>query len=116
MAGFYRSMAFKKCLLILVWGITLFAIGFGISFYKGVGQKFDKVVEVPVSEISLDGIADGTYEGEYLFETLYAKVQVIVKGEEIKKIILEEFKTQKGDDAADIVDSIVAEQSVMVDE
>ena len=49
MAGFYRSMAFKKCLLILVWGITLFAIGFGISFYKGVGQKFDKVVEVPVS-------------------------------------------------------------------
>ena len=116
MAGFYRSMAFKKCLLILVWGITLFAIGFGISFYKGVGQKFDKVVEVPVSEITLDGVADGTYEGEYLFETLYAKVQVIVKGEEIKKIILEEFETQKGDDAADIVDSIVAEQSVMVDD
>lgn len=116
MAGFYKSLAFKKCVMIIVWGVTLFAIGFGISFYRGVGKKYDAVQNIPVNEISLNGVADGTYTGEYTFETLYAKVSVIVKDEEIKKITLDEFETEKGDKAADIVDSIVEKQSVMVDD
>lgn len=116
MAGFFKSMAFKKCVLIVIWGVTLFGVGFGISFYRGVGKKYDKVQEIPVHEISVEGLADGTYTGEYTFETLYAKVQVYVKGEEIKKIVLEEFVTEKGEDAASIVNSIVDSQSVMVDD
>ena len=116
MAGFFRSMAFKKCVLIVIWGVTLFGVGFGISFYSGVGKKYDKVQEIPIQEISVEGLADGTYTGEYTFETLYAKVQVIVKGEEIKKIVLEDFVTEKGEDAAGIVSSIVENQSVMVDD
>ena len=116
MAGFFRSMAFKKCVLIVIWGVTLFVVGFGISFYRGVGKKYDKVQEIPIQEISVKGLADGTYTGEYTFETLYAKVQVIVKGEEIKKIVLEDFVTEKGEDAAGIVSSIVENQSVMVDD
>lgn len=116
MAGFFRSMAFKKCVLIVIWGVTLFVVGFGISFYRGVGKKYDKVQEIPIQEISVEGLADGTYTGEYTFETLYAKVQVIVKGEEIKKIVLEDFVTEKGEDAAGIVSSIVENQSVMVDD
>ena len=115
-AGFFRSMAFKKCVLIVIWGVTLFGVGFGISFYRGVGKKYDKVQEIPIQEISVEGLADGTYTGEYTFETLYAKVQVIVKGEEIKKIVLEDFVTEKGEDAAGIVSSIVENQSVMVDD
>ena len=94
MAGFFRSMAFKKCVLIVIWGVTLFGVGFGISFYRGVGKKYDKVQEIPIQEISVEGLADGTYTGEYTFETIYAKVQVIVKGEEIKKIVLEDFVTE----------------------
>ena len=116
MAGFFRSMAFKKCVLIVIWGVTLFGVGFGISFYRGVGKKYDKVQEIAIQEISVEGLADGTYTGEYTFETLYAKVQVIVKGEEIKKIVLEDFVTEKGEDAAGIVSSIVENQSVMVDD
>lgn len=116
MAGFYKSMAFKKCLLIVIWGVTLFGVGFGISFYRGVGKKYDKVQEIPIQEISVEGVADGTYTGEYTFETLYARVQVYVKGEEIKKVALEEFVTEKGEDAAGIVNSIVESQSVMVDD
>ncbi len=116
MAGFFRSMAFKKCVLIVIWGVTLFGVGFGISFYRGVGKKYDKVQEIPIQEISVEGLADGTYTGEYTFETLYAKVQVTVKGEEIKKIVLEDFVTEKGEDAAGIVSSIVENQSVMVDD
>lgn len=116
MAGFFRSMAFKKCVLIVIWGVTLFGVGFGISFYRGVGKKYDKVQEIPIEEISVEGLADGTYTGEYTFETLYAKVQVTVKGEEIKKIVLEDFVTEKGEDAAGIVSSIVENQSVMVDD
>ena len=116
MAGFFRSMAFKKCVLIVIWGVTLFGVGFGISFYRGVGKKYDKVQEIPIQEISVEGLADGTYTGEYTFETLYAKVQVIVKGEEIRKIVLEDFVTEKGEDAAGIVSSIVENQSVMVDD
>ena len=116
MAGFFRSMAFKKCVLIVIWGVTLFGVGFGISFYRGVGKKYDKVQEIPIQEISVEGLADGTYTGEYTFETLYAKVQVTVKGGEIKKIVLEDFVTEKGEDAAGIVSSIVENQSVMVDD
>ena len=96
MAGFFKSTAFKKAVLIVIWGVTLFGIGFGISFYRGVGRKFDKAVEIPVHEISLEGIADGTYTGEYEYETLKAKEQVIVKGEDIKKITLEDYETGKG--------------------
>lgn len=116
MAGFYKSQAFKKSILIAVWGITLFAVGFGISFYRGVGKKYDAVKDIPVTEISLHNVEDGTYEGEYLFETLYAKVKVIVRGNEIKKITLEDFESDKGDDAKSIVSSIVDNQSVMVDD
>lgn len=116
MAGFYKSLAFKKCILIIIWGVTLFGVGFGISFYKGVGKKYDMVQEIPIKEISLEGVADGTYDGEYTFETLYAKVEVIVKGEEIKKISLLDFETEKGEDAENIIDSIVENQSVMVDD
>ena len=116
MAGFFRSMAFKKCVLIVIWGVTLFGVGFGISFYRGVGKKYDKVQEIPIQEISVEGLADGTYTGEYTFETIYAKVQVTVKGEEIKKIVLEDFVTEKGEDAAGIVSSIVENHSVMVDD
>ena len=116
MAGFFKSTAFKKAVLIVIWGVTLFGIGFGISFYRGVGRKFDKAVEIPIHEISLEGIADGTYTGEYEYETLYAKVQVIVKGEDIKKITLEDFVTGKGEDAVNVIDSIVENQSVMVDD
>ncbi|HIW25193.1 MAG TPA: FMN-binding protein [Firmicutes bacterium] len=116
MSGFFRSMAFKKCMLILIWGVTLFAVGFGISFYRGVGKKYDLVQEVPIKEISVEGLADGTYTGEYTYETLYAKVSVIVKGEEIKKITLDQFETEKGEDAVDIINSIEESQSVMVDD
>ena len=116
MSGFFSSMAFKKCMLILIWGVTLFAVGFGISFYRGVGKKYDLVQEVPIKEISVEGLADGTYTGEYTYETLYAKVSVIVKGEEIKKITLDQFETEKGEDAVDIINSIEESQSVMVDD
>ena len=37
MASFYRNENLKKCLLIVLWGVTLFAIGFGIQFYRGLG-------------------------------------------------------------------------------
>lgn len=116
MAGFYKNVAFKKCLLIVVWGVTLFAIGFGISFYRGVGQKFDKVVEVPIEEISLKGVEDGTYIGEYEYETLYAKVQVVVKNEDIKKIVLDEYVTAKKNDAENIIPNIVDADSIMIDD
>lgn len=116
MAGFYRSQTFKKCILIVLWGVMLFAIGFGISFYRGVGNKYDGVQNVPINEISLDNVEDGTYEGEYSYETLYAKVRVIVKNNDIKKVTLEDFKSEKGDDAASIVDNIVNSQSIMVDD
>ncbi|MEA4971840.1 hypothetical protein SDC9_162849 [bioreactor metagenome] len=116
MAGFFRNQALKKCILIAVWGVMLFAIGFGISFYRGVGNKYDAVQDVPIKEISLENVEDGTYEGEYLFETLYAKVKIIVRSNEIKEITLEDFKTEKGDDAASIVDSITDSQSVKVDD
>ncbi|MCD8037351.1 MAG: FMN-binding protein [Clostridiales bacterium] len=116
MAGSYTRMTVKKCLLIVAWGVTLFAIGFGISFYRGVGEKFDEVVNVPITEINLEELADGTYTGEYTYETLYAKVSVIVKGADIKKITIEDFVTEKGQDAENIIDSIVDENSVMVDD
>ncbi len=116
MAGFYRSKAFRKSVLIAVWGIMLFAVGFGISFYRGVGKKYDAVQDIPVAEVSLENVKDGTYEGEYLFETLYAKVKVIVRDNEIKKITLEDFVSEKGDDAESIVNSIVDSQSVKVDD
>lgn len=107
---------FKKCVLIVIWGVTLFGIGFGISFYRGVGKKYDKVMEVPIEEISLENVEDGTYIGEYKFETNYAKVQVVVKNKDIKKIVLEQFDTAKGEEAADIVESIEDKNSIMVDD
>lgn len=116
MSGYYRSQAFKKSILITVWGITLFAVGFGISFYRGVGRKYDAVKNVPIKEVSLENVEDGTYEGEYLFETLYAKVKVFVRDNEFKEITIEEYKSEKGDDAQAIVDDIVKNQSVMVDD
>ena len=108
MASFYRNENLKKCLLIVLWGVTLFAIGFGIQFYRGLGQKFDAVQNIPINEVKLDTVADGTYEGEYTFETISAKVTVIVKDNE--------FETDKGEAAADIVNTIVSDQSVMVDD
>ena len=115
MAGANKN-TIKKCILILIWGITLFGIGFGISFYRGVGKKYDKAVEIPIQEISLENVEDGTYEGEYLFETIYAKVQVTVKNNDIKKIVVAQLNSEKGQGAVNIVDSITDADSIMVDD
>ena len=115
MAGANKD-TIKKCILILIWGITLFGIGFGISFYRGVGKKYDKAVEIPIQEISLENVEDGTYEGEYLFETIYAKVQVTVKNNDIKKVVVEQLDSEKGQEALNIVSSIADADSIMVDD
>ena len=111
-----KNRTLRKSVIIFVWGITLFAVGFGISFYRGVQRKFDQVQIVPISEINLSGVENGTYTGTYIYETMSASVDVIVRDEAITKIVLTKLVTEEKGDVTPLIDEIVKNQSVMVDD
>ena len=95
-------------------GIALGAlIVIGVSAFFII--KAQKVPDLPVSDVDLSAIADGTYTGEYSQFPVIAAVEVTVKGHKITGITITKHENGLGKPAEKITEDIIRSQSLQVD-
>lgn len=76
--------------------------------------------QINISNIEINGInfenaEDGLYTGEYDAGYIYAKVEVEIKDGTIISVNLTEHRNERGNRAEDIIEKIIAEQTIHVD-
>jgi len=104
--------------VIIIGGVLLVFVVVGlVLMFDKLDKDAEHILEEDITEISLVGIADGTYTGEYM-EALAtnAKVEVYVENEEIVNLVILAHSNGQGEDAESILEDVLREQSVMVDD
>jgi uncharacterized protein with FMN-binding domain len=97
-------------ILIFTCLVTHVVIGFqSLASYK------QAISETEIENVDFSNLADGTYIGSYDVGYVYAKMEVIIRDHKIDNIKILEHRTEQGEKAECIADSIVAQQSVKVD-
>ena len=108
----------KKRMMILcaVVAVLLAAGGlFGANYLRSVQDYQAKVSSITFSNVDISRVPNGTYIGECDVDFIYAKVEVTVQEGVITDIIILEHRNERGAAAEDIINSILAEQTVDVD-
>ncbi|MDW7651897.1 MAG: FMN-binding protein [Bacillota bacterium] len=101
----------KKVLIFFLAAFLLFGASIGFSLWRGVRE----IQALSVGEVSLAGVTDGDYLGEYAAGAIKVRVQVSVHNGMIASIAILEHDNGRGAAAERITDSIVAAQSLQVD-
>lgn len=89
--------------LVLLLGGTFFAI------------KSMKLPDVPIENVNLENVRDGSYLGEYTAGPVKAVVKVDVQANQIERIIIQQHQCGLGRKAEKIVDRILKKQTLYVD-
>jgi len=79
------------------------------------GQYTTKMNAVKITDMSAEGIPDGSYIGECDVGYIYAKVRVDVSNETITHVGILEHRNERGRAAEVITDEMLREQDVRVD-
>lgn len=95
--------------------ILLVLILTGAGVYAYLQRSLDQLVDMPISEIDLTEVEDGTYIGSYAKFPVDAKVKVTVKDHRITAIDLIEHGNGKGAPAEVVPGKVVEAQSLDVD-
>ncbi|MCY6957230.1 FMN-binding protein [Clostridium brassicae] len=102
----------KRVIKILGIVFLTLCIVMSIAFFY---IKSIKVPEIPVVNVDLKNVSDGSYTGEYFANPVKAVVKVQVKNNKIVNIIIMEHKNGMGKNAEKIIDKIISKQSLDVD-
>ena len=108
------SKKLKIILGILIIGV-LICLGIFLWYLNDVQNYRDDVAAIVIEDINPAAIPDGTYQGEYDVNYIYAKVEVTVQAGVITNIDLLEHKNGEGEPAEQIIDDILRLQSLKVD-
>lgn len=100
-----KRMILPVCMVLLVW------MGAGL-YLKALVKE---AANITVSELNLETVTDGIYEGEYAVPPVYVKVEVAVTGRRITGIKIIEHQNGLGGKAEKIVDAVISRQSLEVD-
>jgi uncharacterized protein with FMN-binding domain len=100
-----------KLIILIVLVMFVFIAGFTVI----TQNKLNKLVEMPISNVALETIDDGIYEGNYNVFPVTVKLNVTVKGHEITEILILEHINGQGGKAEAIADQVIEKQSLQVD-
>ena len=78
-------------------------------------QYQERIEDISLKEITISGLEDGVYIGEYDAGYIYAKVKVEVENGNIREIILLEHGNERGSAAEQVLDNIVDSRRFPVD-
>jgi uncharacterized protein with FMN-binding domain len=106
-----KWLILSTVVLVLIGIITTV----GMIFFNQVNAELSKLDDIPLTEIDLSSIDDGTYIGEYNTSVIKVKVSVTVINHEITMIELLKHDNGQGGDAVNILDDVIENQSIMVD-
>lgn len=104
----------KKRILIgvgIVLGVVIIAAGiFYFAVMRPAFQEQERVRQMPIEDVDLTKVADGTYKGSFTYSKTVTAVEVTVKDHKIEKInILEKGKTEHAQKAAAGIEKNVME-------
>ena len=95
--------------------VVLLIITIAIGAKPIIEGNLEKLKDLPVSEIDLSKIEDGTYVGKYKVYPISVEVNVIVNDHAISDIELIKHDNGKGKDAEIIPELVIEKQKLQVD-
>lgn len=105
----------KKLVIILTSCFILLGIAIG-AFALSINANMKEIRELPLNNIEVNILVDGSYEGEYFYEDqIGARVNVTILNGSIAEITLLKHVCGKGTIAEVILDDIVIAQTLDVD-
>lgn len=108
----------KKGFSTTVAIIALVIIGVGVAgvgVLRNIERNMEELEGLPLLDINLSGIPDGSYRGEFSRFPVSAEVEVIIEGEKIREIELLNHRHGPGYGAEAILERVIEEQSLQVD-
>ena len=104
-----KIIAFISAIIIIIAAILL------LRYFWNVNQYQSTVDQMSFTDIEIENIPDGIYEGECNVDFISAKVKVTVSDGRITDIDLIEHHNERGTPAEKIIDDIIQEQRTDVD-
>jgi uncharacterized protein with FMN-binding domain len=106
----------KKVIFIIIIGIVVIAIGILSSWMLCNTAEMKRVRAMPINEIDLSNISDGSYKGDYSYGGFTYEVEVMVKEHKIETInVLKNRDTSHAKNAEGVIDKVIKTQTVNVD-
>lgn len=94
-------------LVVVLLGVILIA--------KGLESNMHKLQTMELTDVDLEGIADGTYVGSYELFPVSVVVEVAVKNHELTGIKLVEHRNGRGKAGEAVVDRVLKAQALQID-
>jgi len=108
----------KKKTKIVLLVIAIFIIGTGVgvyTVYSTLQQNLNSLAQLPIEDVDLSEVDDGTYVGSYEMLPVSAEVAVTVMDHKITAIDLVKHNTGKGAGAEVLPGEVVKTGSLQVD-
>ncbi len=104
----------KKVLLIV--GVVVLVIGVaGTLFVMKTQESLNQLVKQPISDVDLENVENGTYDGSYSAFPVSVTVKVTVEDHAITAIVITKHDNGQGKPAEAIVEEVIDHQSLEVD-
>lgn len=107
-----RWIVIHRVAAVVILGCLLAHVVMGITSMTSYKET---VSEITLQDIDLSQVKDGTYIGECDAGYVYARVKVVIKDGAIENIELLEHRTEKGERAESVIDTMKEQQSLKVD-
>ena len=104
----------KKTGLIVFMVVVMLAAVITYFVVK-IGDELDQLVQIPIVDVDLSTVEDGTYVGEYEQFPVSVIMEVEVLDHEIISIEILKHDNGKGGPAEAIIDDVILQQSIEVD-
>lgn len=101
-------------------GLTIFIIvvllaALGTYFYIKISDELDQLLQIPIVDVDLSTVEDGTYVGEYEQFPVSVILEVEVENHEIISVVIIKHDNGQGGPAEAIIDDVIEFQSLDVD-
>ncbi len=106
----------KKILIIAVIVLVVAAAAIYVFVIAPANKKNEEVRNMPIGEVDLSRIPDGSYEGNFTYGSFTYAIQVGVKDHNIEKVIIIENRDSKYAGMAEgVVERVIEKQTPNVE-
>lgn len=101
--------------ILVILGVVVLLIVAGVIFFSSVNRDLEALADIPMKDVDLSSVSDGTYEGDYSSFPVSVTVEVTVRDHRIADINLLKHVNGQGQTAESITETVIREQSLEVD-
>ena len=106
----------KRVIILVIIAVVIIGVYFGITgIMSRIETSLKQLSDMPITNVDLSKVLDGTYTGSYEVFLVAADVKVIVKNHKILDIELVKHNNGQGAAAESIPDKVVKAQTLEVD-